>query len=164
MIPQLLEWLEATSGSVYIRESILFYPVVETTHVLTLCLFLGMIALLDLRLLGLALKGVPVSHIVDRLLPWGVAGFVLMAVSGGLLFYSGPLKAAANIFFRVKMLLILMAGLNAGLFHWTVGRRLVDWDNHPVPPPRARLAGAASLLLWSGVVICGRMQAYNWFN
>ena len=158
------QWLEGTAGSVAIRESTLLYPFIETTHVLMLCLFLGMIALVDLRLLGVGLRGVPVSEVAGRLLPWALAGFVLMAISGLLLFYSGPVRASANIFFRIKMMMIALTGINAVLFHFTIYRRVADWDCDPTPPLRARLAGFCSLLLWSGVVICGRMQAYNWFE
>lgn len=158
------QWLEGTAGSVAIRESLLLYPAIETTHVLTLCLFLGFIALLDLRLLGCALRGVPVSEVAGRLLPWALTGFAVMVASGALLFYSGPVRAAGNIFFRVKMVLIALTGINALLFHLTVYRRVAVWDRDPIPPLRARMAGLFSLLLWSAVVICGRMQAYNWFD
>src|SRR4029077_20028800 len=103
-----LRMLEASSGSVFIRESTIVYPIIETTHVLTLCLFLGLIALLDLRLLGVGLKGVPVSQVASRLLPWALFGFAIMALSGSLLFYSGPVKAAANIFFRIKVVMIAL--------------------------------------------------------
>jgi hypothetical protein len=159
-----MEWLEGTAGSVAIRESILFYPLVETTHVLSLTIFLGMIVLLDLRLTGAGMRSFPVSAIAGRLLPWAFVGFGLMVVSGLLLFYSGPLRAYANIFFRIKMAAIALAGFNALAFHVTIYRRVAAWDADPVPPARARMAGAFSLLLWSAVVICGRMQAYNWFD
>ena len=158
-----MQWLEATPGSIAIRESIMVYPLVESAHVLSLCLFLGLLALLDLRLLGFGLRGVPVSEIAGRLLPIALAGFALMVISGGLLFYSGPLRAYNNIFFRVKMVMIALAGLNAFLVHVTLYRRIADWDRDPVPPLRARLAGFFSLLLWCGVVVSGRMQAYKWF-
>ena len=158
-----MQWLEATPGSIAIRESLMVYPLVESAHVLSLCLFLGLLALLDLRLLGFGLRGVPVSEIAGRLLPIALAGFALMVISGGLLFYSGPLRAYNNIFFRVKMVMIALAGLNAFLFHVTIYRRIADWDRDPVPPLRARLAGFFSLLLWCGVVVSGRMQAYKWF-
>ena len=157
-------WLEGTAGSVAIRESTLLYPVIETAHVLTLCLFLGMIAMLDLRLVGVGLRGVPVSQVASRLLPWALGGFAIMTVSGVLLFYSGPVRASGNIFFQIKMALIALTGVNALIFHWTIERRVADWDSDPVPPFGARLAGFCSLLLWSAVVICGRMQAYNWFD
>jgi hypothetical protein len=159
-----MRWLEGTAGSVAIRESLLLYPLIETTHVLMLCLFLGMIALLDLRLLGLGLRGVPVSQVAGRLLPWALAGFVAMAISGMLLFYSGPVRAAGNIFFQIKISLLALTGVNALLFHRTIYRRVLYWDYDVVPPWRARMAGFASLVLWCGVVICGRMQAYSWFD
>jgi hypothetical protein len=156
--------LEGTAGSTAIRESTLLYPIIETTHVLTLALFLGMIAMLDLRLLGLGLRGIPVSEVAGRLLPWALAGFLVMAVSGSLLFYSGPVRASQNIFFQVKMILIALTGINALAFHLSIYRRVPDWDRDPSPPFRARLAGFCSLVLWAAVVICGRMQAYNWFD
>ena len=158
------EWLENTSGSIAIRESILVYPLVETSHVLTLCLFLGMIAMLDLRLLGLAWKRVPASQVAERLLPWAWAGFVLMVISGVLLFYSGPVRASQNIFFQVKMVMLVLAGLNAFVFHRGIYRKVAAWDEDAVTPVRAKVAGCLSLLLWSGVVVAGRMQAYNWFD
>ena len=159
-----IQWLENTPGSLFIRESTLFYPLVESAHVLALCLFLGLIAMLDLRLVGVGLRGVPVSEVAGRMLPLAFIGFALMVISGLLLFYSGPLKAFHNIFFRVKMLLIALTGVNALLFHFTIYRRVASWDREASPPARAKLAGVLSLILWSGVVICGRMQAYNWFK
>jgi len=158
------EWLERTPGSVGIRESIWTYPIVETTHVLTLGLFLGLVAMLDLRLLGLTLRRIPVSEVAGRLLPWALAGFAVMVVSGVLLFYAGPVKASQNVFFRIKLVMIVAAGVNAFVFHSTVYRTATEWDRAPVAPLRARVAGSLSLVLWAGVVVAGRMQAYNWFD
>ena len=163
-LQSVLEVLEASAPSVAIRESILFYPLVETTHVLTLCLFLGMTSTWDLRLAGCALRSVPVSQVVNRLFPWAIAGFVVMVISGGMLFLSGPVRAADNPFFRVKMVMIALAGINAFAFHRTVFRWVEEWDEGDEIPGRARLAGILSLVLWAVVVICGRMQAYNWFD
>ena len=160
----LLQWLEGTSGSVFIRESLIVYPLIETAHVLTLCLFLGLIALWDLRLAGLGLRGVPITEVAERVLPWSLVGFVIMTISGVLLFYSGPVKAAANPFFQVKMVMIALTGVNALAFHLTIFKKVGDWDRSPTPPMRVKLAGIVSIVLWCGVVICGRMQAYNWFN
>lgn len=163
-VPALFEWLEGTWASVAIRESILFYPIVETSHVLTLCLFLGMTATWDLRLVGAALRRVPVSEVVNRLFPWAIAGFVLMVISGSMLFVSSPVRASQNIFFQIKMVAIALAGLNAFVFHRTVFRWVAEWDRSEGIPFRARIAGFLSLVLWSAVVVCGRMQAYNWFD
>ena len=158
------QWLQDTPGSVFIRESTIVYPIIETTHVLALCLFLGLIALWDLRLVGVGLRGVPISQVGERLLPWALFGFLLMAVSGSLLFYSGPVKAAVNPFFRIKMIMIALTGVNALAFHLTIFKQVAVWDNDPLPPSRVKMAGLVSIVLWCGVVICGRMQAYNWFN
>lgn len=158
------EWLENTPGSVGIRESIWTYPIIETTHVLSLCLFLGMIVMLDLRLVGVIFRRVPVSQVAGRLLPWAFAGFVVSVISGVLLFYSSPVRASQNIFFRIKLVMLILAGLNALIFHMTTYRRVAEWDLDPVAPFKARAAGVFSLLMWAGVVVAGRMIAYNWFD
>ena len=123
---EFFEWFGNTPWSIALLESLWVYPIVETTHVLTLCLFLGLIATLDLRLVGLTLRRVPVSEVAGRLLPWALGGFALMAVSGLLLFYSHPVRAYENIFFRIKIVMLVLAGLNAFVFHTTVYRRVTD--------------------------------------
>ena len=87
------QWLAGTSGSIALHESLFMYPLVESAHVLTLCVFLGMAIMLDLRLLGLTLRGVALSEIINRLGPWMVAGFVVMVITGGLLFYAIPVRS-----------------------------------------------------------------------
>lgn len=151
-------------SSVALRESLWMYPIIETAHVLGLCLFVGTAWLWDLRLLGLTLRRVPVSHLSAQVLPWTVAGFVLMAVSGLGLVFSEPLRFYSNVFFRIKLVLLALAGLNAVMFHRTVGRRKDEWDLSPIVPWRARLAGALSLGIWSAVIVSGRLIAYNWFG
>jgi len=157
-------WLESTPGSVALHESIWVYPIVESVHVLTLCIFLGLTVILDLRLLGATLPATPVSQIVRRFLPWTVAGFAIMVVTGALLFYAIPVKTYLNIFFRLKVVFLLMAGLNVAIFQRTASPTISRWDLDPRPPFRARLAGAVSLALWAAIVVCGRMIAYNWFD
>jgi hypothetical protein len=120
--------------------------------------------MLDLRLLGLTMRRVAVSEVAGRLLPWTVAGFLIMIISGALLFYGIPVRTYQNIFFRIKVVLLVLSGLNAWVFHSTVYRKVAQWDLEPVPPPRARIAGALSILFWTGIVAAGRMIAYNWFD
>jgi hypothetical protein len=157
-------WLENTPGSMALHESIWVYPIVESVHVLTLCVFLGLTVMLDLRLLGAALPATPASQILRRFLPWTVAGFAVMVASGALLFYAIPVKTYLNIFFRLKVAFLLMAGLNVAVFQATAWRTVAYWDLDPRPPIGARLAGGVSLALWAAIVICGRMIAYNWFD
>lgn len=157
-------YLAATPWSIALHESIWVYPIVESVHVLTLCLFLGLAILMDLRLLGISLLKTPASEVIARLLPWTFAGFIVMVISGSLLFYAIPVKAYLNIFFRIKVAFLLLAGLNVAVFHFTVFRRIHAWDLDRLPPRAARLAGGVSLVLWAGIVIAGRMIAYNWFD
>ena len=161
---QIFEWLGSTGPSIMIRESAWTYPIVETMHVLGLALFLGLVAFLDLRLIGAAIRDTPVSEVQRRLFPWTMAGLALMVVTGLLLFYSDPLRFYRNIFFWIKIVLLAFAALNALLFHGTVYRHVAEWDLAAITPVRARIAGIVSLVLWVGVVFAGRFIAYNWFN
>ena len=158
------EWLANTPWSIAIHESRWAYSIIESVHVLSLCLFLGMAVMLDLRLLGVTMRRAAVSEVVRQLLPWTAAGFVLMVISGMLLFSAIPVRTFQNIFFRVKMVLLISAGLNVWVFHSTVYRKVAEWDLRPVPPRRARVAAGLSLAVWAGIVIAGRMIAYNWFD
>src|ERR1700681_1266017 len=110
------QWLESTPASIALHESIWGYPIVEAAHVLTLCLFLGFTILFDLRLLGVTLVGTPASEVGGRLMPWIVAGFIVMVSTGALLFFAIPVKSYLNIFFRIKVAFLLLAGANVAVF------------------------------------------------
>jgi hypothetical protein len=163
---ELCEWLASTSWSIALHESRYAFLVVLTVHVLTLSVFVGTALMIDLRLLGVAMVRVPASQVIGRLAPWTAAGLILMMTSGALLFYAAPLVRYENVFFRVKMATLVLALLNAWLFHRTVYRRIDDWDRDTVPPWHARLAGGLSLVLWVVIIAAGRMMAYQdyWFN
>ena len=161
-----LEWLAATSWSVALHESRYMYLIVLTVHVLTLCVFVGTALIVDLRLLGLTLRHVAASEVMTRLLPWTIGGFVVMVMSGSLMFYASPLDRYDNLFFRTKMGLLVLAGINVWVFFRTAYRSIPDWDLDAVPPAMARFAGGAALVLWAGIITTGRMipdQQY-WFD
>ena len=160
-----MQWLADTQWSTALHESQYAYSVVESVHVWTLCMFVGFSVFLDLRLLGLTLASVPVSQITARILPWMKISFLVMVVSGVLLFYAIPVRSYHNVFFRAKAVLLILAGINAWLFHQgPVFQHLADWDVQRVTPRAAKLAGAASLILWVAIIFCGRMIAYNWYD
>ena len=163
-LPEFCKWLGDTPGSIALHESIWGYPIVESIHVLTLCVFLGLAIVLDLRLLGVSFRRTPAGEMARRLLPFTVGGFAVMVVTGALLFYAIPLKTYLNIFFRIKVAALILAGINVAVFHTTIHRSVAAWGLNPVPPFRARLAGGLSLFLWAVVVVAGRMIAYNWFD
>ena len=160
------QWLSATPGSIALHESLYTFLIVLTVHVLTLCVFVGTAVMLDLRLLGLTLRRVPASEVMERLLPWTAAGFLVMIVSGALLFYAAPVLRYQNLFFRLKMVTLILAVMNAWVFHRTVYRKIADWDTDPVPPPGARAAAGLSLASWAVLIALGRMIPYQeyWFD
>jgi uncharacterized protein DUF6644 len=158
-----VEWLASTSGSIALHESLYMYPLVESSHVLTLCLFVGMSVIWDLRLLGVVLPNVAMSDMSRRVWPLMLVGFILMSITGVLLFYAIPVRSYQSIWFRVKVIMLVAAGLNAWTFHRSVYRTVETWDTGR-PPRRARRAAIASLALWAGIIVAGRMIAYNWFD
>lgn len=160
----LVQWLADTKGSIALHESLFMYPLIESIHVWALTVFVGFAAALDVRLLGWSMKRMPVSEVARRLLPWMTAGFVVMVISGVLLFYAIPVRSYQSVWFRMKLILLVLAGLNAWVFHANIWRSVTDWDLTPEMPPRARFAGGASLLLWAAIIFSGRMIAYNWFD
>jgi len=137
-----------------------------TVHVLTLCALVGTAVMLDLRLLGLTLRRVPASEVLAGLLPWTVAGFLMMVASGALLFYAEPVVKYQNLFFRLKMVTLLLAIMNALVFYRTVYRKVADWELDPVPPRGAQVAGGLSLAFWAVIITLGRLIPYQayWFN
>ena len=158
------EWLATTSGSIALHESLYVYLIVSTVHVVTLSVFVGTAVMLDLRLLGATMRRVPVSEVAARLRPWTATGCLLMIISGALLFYANPPLRYQNIFFRTKMAMLVVAGVNAWVFHHSVYRRVAEWDRDPVPPRSARVAGGVALVLWAVMITSGRMIAYDWFD
>ena len=158
------QWLAATPGSIALHESLYMYPLVESTHVITLCLFVGMSLVWDLRLLGVMLPNVPMTTMNRKVWPFMLVGFIIMSITGVLLFYAIPVRTYQSIFFRIKVILLVLAGLNVWMFHSNVWRRVAEWDQDAVPPRSARWAGALSLLFWICIIFAGRMIAYNWFD
>jgi hypothetical protein len=120
----------------------------------------GVVTAFDLRLLGWAMQRQAISSLAARLLPWAWAAFAVQVVTGALLFASEAVHVYANPAFRVKMLLLLLAGLHALVFHLVVYRDVTAWDESPAPPVRARVAGAVSILLWIGIVAAGRFIGF----
>jgi hypothetical protein len=153
------KWLEQTALGAGIRESLWLFPAIETLHLLGIVALVGTTVALDLRLLGWAMRTQRVSELSRRLLPWAWVGFAAQVITGLLLFSSEAVKCYANLAFRVKMVLILLAGLNALIFHFTVYRRVGIWDDD-APPMGAKLAGFVSILLWFGVVAAGRFIGF----
>ena len=153
-------WLEQTSVGISVRDSTWLFPIIETIHIIGIAMLVGSTSILDLRLMGLTYREQPVSKLAWRFLPWAWVGFVLQVITGGLLFASEATKMYDNLGFRIKMLLIAVAGLNALVFHSIAYQSVGKWENDRVAPLSARAAGLISILLWFGIVFFGRWIAY----
>lgn len=151
--------IEATPLGVAMRQWLWLYPAVEVVHLVGIALLFGSIAILDLRLLGLS-RDVPVRRLAAHVLPWTLGSFVLIVPSGLAMFVAHATDLISNPAFVVKMVVLMLAGTNAAVFHAGVFRSAAHWDLVAMPPLAARLAAGASLLLWIAVIACGRLLAY----
>jgi len=153
-----LQWLQGTRLAVAIAE--VWFPLVESLHVLTMACVAGTIFIVDTRLVGLTSRKLAFTYLSDRLLPWTWGAFGCSVVTGTLMFMSNATGYYANTAFRVKMLLLLLAGLNMLYFQTVTFRGVSRWDLSR-PPVAARLAGAASICLWCGVIGFGRWIGFT---
>jgi len=157
---EICRWLDRSAIGTDIRESLLF-PFIEGIHVLALSLSIGLVVITDLRLMGVVMRNRPASEIWSQFFPWMMSGFGVMFLTGALLFWSHALSAYNSAAFRVKVLLLILSGLNAAVYHFTIYRKMDQWDTCQPPPVQARLAGWTSLILWAGVITMGRIMAYT---
>lgn len=164
LLLEFAQWLDSFESSTRLHESYYMYNWIESTHVLTLTVFLGMLCIIDLRMLGFAFTDTPASKVAGRLDVPMLLGFVVMVISGLLLFYAIPVRTTQSIWFRIKMVLLVAAGINALLFRNLMHGSSNTWDNDAVPPRRIRIGAGLSLTLWTGVVSTGRLIAYDWYD
>ena len=158
MPADIFEWLESSDLSVYIRQSTLLFPVIGIIHIVGFIFLTGCAFLFDLRLLGVS-KKLPVSQVADYVLPWSRRSLWLVVPSGLLLFVSQAKALSTNPVFGIKLLLILIALVNAALFHAITFKTVSSWQSRGVPA-MARMAAVISLGAWISVIICGRLIAY----
>ena len=157
-------WLERLDWTTALRESPFGYPLIETSHVACIVVFAGLVIMMDLRLVGLAFTHAPLAQIQRRLFPWQMASFVPSTATGILLFCVDPLRYYRNVLFLAKLVFLALAGLNALAFHLKTYRRAEGWDEDPHVIATARLAGAASLLIWSLTIVSSRLIPNIWFK
>ena len=155
-ILELCTWLEESPLGLAITESEWLFPTIETLHVLALALVIGSIAMLDLRLLGVSNRDRGVIQLAEDTLPWTWSAFVVAAITGVLMFVSAATSYYDNVPFRIKLVLLALAGLNMAIFHFTAYRAAHDWNFTFPTPQAARIAASLSLLFWVGVVVAGR--------
>lgn len=143
-----------------LRESIYVFPFVESLHLIGLALSVGLILFVDLRLAGLFLRDVPARDILKPLRPWLAGGFALTIITGIFLFIAEAAKVILIAAFPIKIIFILLAGLNAVWFEYKWGRKVEEWDSQSAIPAGVKFAGWTSITFWSVVVITGRLIPY----
>jgi hypothetical protein len=159
----LLEICQAIENSAIgtsMRESN-YYWMLNGSHVLGIALSAGAIFWFDLRAMGLNMRHMRISEVYRQINAWMVGGFALMMLTGALLFWARAASSYENVYFRIKLLGLLLAGANAMYFNYFTARGIAAWDSDPVPPFPVRMAGLLSIVLWAAVIASGRLMAYT---
>jgi len=159
----MLVWLEASPIAVMVRESAYGFPIIVGLHILGITLSVGTLVWFDLRLLGVSMTRYRASLMYRRLTPWMFTGFGIMMISGLTLLAGFATAAYSNLYFRIKVLAMVLAAVNAIVYHRYTERRIKEWDDSPMPPAGARSAGLVSICVWATVIIAGRMMSYTMF-
>jgi hypothetical protein len=159
----MLEWLEATTLAEFVSQSLYGFQIVVAFHLLGLGVSVGMLLWVDLRLMGVVMREIPVSVLYQRIAPWMLSGFAVMFVSGAMLFVGYATAAADNTWFRIKLAALFVAAVNAAVYHVWTERRFRDWHDDRAVPVGARTAGIVSIAVWAVVVFAGRMMSYTMF-
>jgi len=154
------QWVQSTSLFTAIRESWYVYPAIMSSHLAGISLFGGMILVVDLRLLGLAMRKRPVADVVNQLRRLKWAGFALVATCGILMLGSKAEEYYYNAFFRAKMAVLALIIVHGLFFRGSVYSKVAEFDKTGTIPGRAKLAASLSLILWTCMVICGRGIGY----
>ena len=160
-IADLLAALEASSIATTIRESLYLFPFIEAAHVIGLTMVFGTIAIVDLRLLGLASARRPFSRIASDIMRWTWAAFALTALTGLLMFSTNAAVYYHNAYFRAKMAMLVCAGINIVIFERTAARSMHRWDRDAAAPRAGRTVAVVSLVVWIGIIFLGRWIGFT---
>jgi hypothetical protein len=154
-----LGWIEQSALATAMRHELWLYPSIEILHIFGFVTLVGSIAMLDLRLLGLS-RQIPVRALAGHLLPWTFGALIIIVPTGLMMFVAHASDCIANTAFVLKVSLIFGAGLNAAVFHMGPYRTVGQWDTAIATPAAAKFHAMVSLLIWMGVISCGRLLAY----
>lgn len=155
---QLAQNLVGTPINEWVMSIYWLWPLMEIIHFIGLSLLLGALIVIDLRLAGFFRRiNIAATH---KMLPWVFVGFSLNLITGILFFCGDPLRYSANIGFKIKMVLILIAGLNALWYYWKIDKEMNNWEPHGDTPALAKTIAFISLITWTGVLLLGRLIPY----
>lgn len=157
----MLNWLQGTGLATGIRDSLILFPLLESLHVIGLSLVFGTIAVVDLRLLGVASTERSFQRMASDIMKWTWAAFALTALTGALMFVTNATVYFHNAYFRAKIGLLVLAAINVLVFELTARRTIRRWDREPSAPPAGRAVATLSLVIWVAVIFAGRMIGFT---
>jgi hypothetical protein len=158
-VPEFFQWLQDSWFGSGVRESLWLFPILYTLHIFGVVILVGATSALDLRMLGLVMRDEPVSATGALLLPWAKAGFAAQVVTGALLFIAQAADLWHNVAFLLKMIAVLLAGLNVLIFHLTAYRDVDRWPRNSTPVG-AKFSAVFSLACWFTIVAMSRLIAF----
>lgn len=158
MIEALVQAIDGGAINTWVLSTYWLWPLLEIIHFIGLSLLLGSMLVVDLRLAGF-LRQINLQS-MQGLLPWAAAGFMMNLVSGVLFFFGDPARYSINIGFQIKMILVLVAGLNVLVFALKIRPLIADWDPHGDTTVLAKTVAWVSLAVWTGVLLLGRLIPY----
>jgi hypothetical protein len=159
---ELLESLAQSPAAIYVAENGNVFPWAETFHVMAITLVFGTILIVDLRLMGLAANSLRVSSLTKSMLPITWSAFAVAVVTGAIMFLSNPVGYYENTAFRIKVFMLLAAGMNMALFHLFTARSIAGWDEPNARlPGAARTAGILSVSTWVTIIAAGRWIGFT---
>src|SRR5262252_153690 len=155
-IADMLSFVESSQLAERIRQSLYLFPLIESCHVLGLTMVFGTIAIIDLRLLGIASTRRSFRKVDSDVLKWTWAAFGLTVLTGSLMFITNAGVYYHNFFFRTKMVMLALAGINMVIFELSAGRTIHRWDKAPAAPLIGRTTAVFSLVIWITIIFLGR--------
>lgn len=157
----MLSWLQETGLATGIRDSLLLFPLLESVHVIGLALVFGTIAVIDLRLLGMASTRRSFRRMSAEIMTWTWTAFAVTALTGALMFITNAVVYFNNVYFRAKIILLVLAAINVLVFELTAGRTMQQWDQAPAAPRIGKIVATMSLVIWVAVICTGRMIGFT---
>jgi uncharacterized membrane protein len=157
-----LAWLQSTSIATAVAENDILFPWIESVHVLAIVIVVGTISIVDLRLLGVASLDISAKRLMRDVIPYTWGAFAIAAITGSLMFSSDATHYAHNRLFQIKLVMLVLAGLNMAVFHLFGERDIERWDAPGATTPAAAKAAAViSLMAWIAVVSLGRGTGFT---
>jgi hypothetical protein len=156
LVQRFVQWCYYSKDYAFIRDSKYAIPLLQSLHLAGLTLLLGTTVILNVRLLSLGFRKLPLPLLAEQLWPWSKVGLILTICTGILVFLPDPTRYAQSGPFRLKMCLLLLALA----FQFTIFRNTIRRNPESRPPIRNVAVAAVSLLLWFGVGWSGRAIAF----